>query len=101
MGKKRRAEVRSGERMGLREKMVKGLDLPPDLFGGGRIELRGRNELTVQGGGKILLYTPEEIRIEFDGGVLSVRGRRLSCISYYVGAVGMEGYISGLSFEEN
>ena len=100
MSKKRRAEIRSGERAGLREKMVKGLDLPPDLLGGGRIELRGRNELTVQGGGKILLYTPEEIRIGFEGGYLSVCGKRLVCISYYAGAVGIEGYIFGLSFEE-
>ncbi|MBQ8331463.1 MAG: YabP/YqfC family sporulation protein [Clostridia bacterium] len=100
MSKKRREEVRRGERAGIRERMTKSLDLPPDLLGGGWIEIRGRNEVTVKGCGKILLYTPEEIRVGFGKDCLSVRGKRLVCTSYYVGAVGIEGYICGLSFEE-
>ena len=101
MARKSKKTNTAGEKVSLRERMVKRLDIPPDLFPRtGLVELRGQNAVTVKGGGKILLYTPEEIRMGYGKGCLSVRGRRLVCTSYYVGAVGIEGYISEISFED-
>jgi len=85
----------------LRERLCQSLDLSPDLLPGGcMIELRDRHLLTLRGGGKILRYTPEEVCVALRQGRLSVRGRRLCCISYYVGAVGIEGEIDSLTFED-
>ncbi len=89
------------EKADLREKLSKHLDIPPDVFPGeSLVEIRGRGSVTVRGGGKILAYTPEEIRIALKRGCLSVQGRRLICTSYYVGAVGIDGCICRISFEE-
>lgn len=99
MGKK--IQKQRGETASLRERICRGLDLVPDCLPGEcMVELRGRHAVTVNGGGKILLYTPEEIRIALKRGILCVVGRRLVCTSYYVGAVGIEGLICGISFEE-
>ncbi len=90
------------EREGWRERMNRVLDMPPDLWPHGTlIEIRGQEAMTVRGGGKILVYTPEEICVVLGQGVLSVKGRRLVCTSYYVGAIGIEGKIEGVSFGEN
>ena len=96
--RKRRGEQE--EKRGFRERLCHALDLSPDLLPGGyTVELRDRNLLTLRGGGKILLYTPEEVRVTLREGCLAVRGRRLCCISYYVGAIGIEGEIDSLSCE--
>ena len=85
----------------VRERLTRRLDLPPDLFGGeGMVEIRGRGAVTVRGGGRILRYTPEEIRILLPRCVLSIRGEDLVCTSYYRGAVGIDGRIGGVTFEE-
>lgn len=84
-----------------RERLCRALDLVPDsLPGECLVELRGHHAVTVKGGGRILLYTPEEIRIGLRRGCLSVVGKRLVCASYYVGAVGIEGRIDGIFFRE-
>ena len=91
---------KQGERR-LRERLAERLDLPPDLLGGeGMVEIRGRGAITVRGGGRILRYTPEEIRILLPRCVLSIRGEGLVCTSYYRGAVGIDGRIGGVMFEE-
>lgn len=98
---KKREKKNAREERGLRERLCQALDLVPDsLPRESLVELRGRNAMTVRGGGKILLYTPEEIRISLKRGCLSVVGKRLVCTSYYVGAVGIEGLICRISFEE-
>ena len=96
---------RSGEKRneseGVRERLCRRLDLLPDLLSGdGLVEIRGRGSVTVRGGGKILLYTPEEIRIAMQKCVLSILGERLVCTSYFQGAVGIDGRIRGVFFEE-
>lgn len=90
------------ERRGeLRERLCRRLDLVPDLFSGeGLVELRGRGSATVRGGGRILLYTPSEIRIAMGKYTLSIVGEELVCTSYYPGAVGVDGRIFGVRFEE-
>lgn len=89
------------ERIALRERLCRGLDIPPDCFSGtGLLEVRGQNSMTVKGCGKILTYTPEVIRIAWKRGVLGVYGKRLCCTSYYVGAIGIDGMIEKICFEE-
>ena len=90
-----------GEKIPLRERICRGLDLPSDLLPGtGLVELRGRGGVTVQGGGKILTYTPDLIRIQMKESCLSIVGKRLVCTSYFLGSVTVDGWISSVSFEE-
>ena len=90
-----------GTKEGMREKLTRHLDLLPDLLGeGSLVEIRGRGTVTVRGGGQILRYTPEEIRVSMPRCVLSIRGENLICTSYYRGAIGVDGRIFGVVFEE-
>ena len=96
MEKRKRRETEGN----FRERFCRRWDLLPDLLSNeGLVELRGRCSATVRGGGKILLYTPEEIRIALPKCVLSLRGEELICTSYYQGAIGVEGKIFGVLFE--
>ena len=98
--KKRQEQEGETERVGMRERLCRSLDLAPDLLPGGSvIEVRDRHLLTLHGGGKILRYTPEEVCVAVRKGYLSVKGRRLFCNSYHIGAVCIEGEIDSLSFE--
>ena len=93
--------MQKNEKESFREKLFRKLDVEPDVLPGGTlVEIRDRFVITVRGGGKILAYTPEEIRIELGGSELCVSGERLVCISYYPGAVGIEGRINGVKFAE-
>lgn len=77
------------------------LDLPPDILPGEmRLELRGRNLLTVHGTRRILTYSPTCIRLEMKDTVLAVRGKRLCCTAFAAGAVCMDGFIQSLILEE-
>ncbi|MGM9683023.1 MAG: YabP/YqfC family sporulation protein [Eubacteriales bacterium] len=98
---RRRADRKSTEVESLGERINRYLDIPPDIVpGGSTVELRCRSSLTVRGCGKILLYSPCEIRLEMKDGILCVRGSRLLCTSYYVGAVGIDGRIDSISFDD-
>ena len=86
---------------GWRERMNRVLDIPPDLWPRGTlIEIRGQEAMRVQGGGKILVYTPERICMELGDRVLAIQGCRLICTSYYVGSIGIEGKIESVAFVE-
>ena len=101
MGEKKRRGKNGGEEMGWRERMSRALDMPPDLIGqGSLVEIRGRGMMTVRGNGKIFVYTPDEISVALCDGVLTVHGRRLVCTSYYVGAIGIEGKIDEVIFDD-
>lgn len=77
------------------------LDIPPDLFTGGmRLEMRGRQSLTVHGCRRILAYGPECMRLALKDATLTVRGSRLICTSYLGGAVGIDGQVDALCFLE-
>ena len=62
------------------------------------VEIRGRECVMIRGAGRILLYTPNEIKVERGGGEISVVGEELICTSYYLGAVGIEGQVRGVNF---
>ncbi len=77
------------------------LDIPSDVMEGGmRVELRGRNTLLIQGCQRILHYAPDLLRLQMKGAILRITGARLVCHSYLAGAVGVEGRIDGICFEE-
>ncbi len=98
MGRKR--ENRE-ERGSVKERLCRALDLPPDVFPGeSLVEIRGRGFLSVSGCRGILDYTPDEIRLSLRKGSLRVEGKRLICTSYLAGAVGIDGQILSVRFEE-
>ena len=75
------------------------MDVPSDVFGSGlRLDMRGRNTLTVHGCTKILDFSAEVIHLRLESGTLSVCGERLICTSYLAGAVGIEGLICSITF---
>ena len=89
------------EREGLREKLLRVLDLPADtLPEGWLLEVRGGRELTVRGCGSILTYTPEQIRLRLSSCVLVIDGSQLCCVAYHAEAVRVEGNIRQIGFEE-
>ncbi|MBO5416255.1 MAG: YabP/YqfC family sporulation protein [Clostridia bacterium] len=89
------------ERQSIGERLRKTLELDGDILPHSfMLEVRGRSGLMLRGAGRILLYTPEEIRLRVRGAEISVRGEGLICSSYYADAVGIEGRISSISFEE-
>jgi sporulation protein YqfC len=91
--------MREEKREGFKDRVYRTLDIQPDILPGGSfIEIRGRECVTVRGAGRILLYTPEEIRLERKGEVISVTGEKLICTSYHLGAVEIEGRVSSVSF---
>lgn len=91
------------ERLPRNERLCRLFDIPVDALPHGySLELQGRSLLKLRGGGRILLYTPEEIRIALPrarGELLSIKGARLSCTSYNKGTLGIEGVISSVCFE--
>ena len=102
MATKDKKNKKSKEKMPFKERMRRHLDIPPDAFYGRQLlEIRGKTALTFRGGEKILTYTPKEIRISTKDGALCVWGEDLECTSYYVGAIGIDGKIKGICFEED
>jgi sporulation protein YqfC len=92
---------RDTNRESLRERVCRGLDIEPDVFPGeGMVEIRGRSSMIVRGCGRILVYKPDEIRLEMGVSEITVWGEKLVCTSYYLGAVGIEGQIKAINFEE-
>ncbi len=85
------------------QRLLRVLDLPPEAMPRQSvIELHGDRLLKIEGGGRILLYTQDEIQISlnFGGKTLCVRGSGLSCSSYNMGNLGIEGEICELCFKE-
>lgn len=97
----RTRKERQKDAAGLRERVCRALDLPPDcLPGESLVEIRGRTALTVHGCGRIVTYTPNKICIALKREVLTVEGSHLTCLSYYVNAIGVEGRIEAVRWEE-
>ncbi len=98
IGPTRRGKL-SPDRPTLTEWLAVKLDMPADTLDGGiRLDLRGRNTLTVHGCRGILHFSPEEICLDLGDCTLSVGGSRLICTAYLAGAVGIEGCICSIRF---
>ncbi|MBQ9780618.1 MAG: YabP/YqfC family sporulation protein [Clostridia bacterium] len=92
----------SNERCPLPEWLAVRLDIPADMLEGGLcVELRGRNTLLVRGCQRILHYAPDLIKLQMKGSVLNITGARMICHSYLAGAVGVEGKVNGICFEDD
>ena len=88
-----------GEKRGLAELLACEQDIPAEILCGGcYLELRGRNQLSVRGCRRIVLYTPTRIILKMKKELLSVCGKRLSCVAYLAGTVTVEGLIDSVSF---
>ena len=89
------------ERETLSQKIIKKLDIQPDILPGGTlVAIRGRNWVSVSGSTGILLYTPEEIRLSLRKGTISIKGCRLICTSYNAEELRIDGKITSVLFEE-
>ena len=94
-------ERENTEKRPLSERLGTFLDVPADLLCGGcYMELRGRNNLRLQGCRSILVYTETEIVLRLRRGAVRVRGRRLVCTSYHEGSVEIDGRIDGVDFTD-
>lgn len=92
---------RSDKKESVRARICRALDLYPDALGGEAcVEIRGRGYVAVRGCREILGYTSERISLSLLRGALSVEGEDLVCVSYLSGAVGIEGRIGCVRFEE-
>ncbi len=86
------------------QRIFRALDIPAEaLPHSTAVEIHGRNLVKIVGGGAITLYSPDEIRISLghQDEHISVKGYALSCSSYNMGAVGIEGRICSVAFEES
>lgn len=84
------------------ERICRALDiLPESVSRTPLVELHGRTLLKITDGGKILLYTNEKITVSLQKSKdrITVTGSSLSCSYYNLGAIGIEGCISSISFE--
>ena len=74
-------------------------DIPPELLSGGCfIEIRGRNSVVVRGCRRILVYSDTKVVLKTKKDIVSVEGKRLTCISYLAGAVSVEGFVDSVNF---
>ena len=88
------------ERIPWRERLSVALDMPSDVFPcSTHVEVRGRESVTVSGGGGIDLYTDSEVRVARADGVVVIRGKRLCCRAFRRGFVTVTGRIDVLEFE--
>lgn len=88
------------DRVPWRERLSVALDMPSDVFPRSTyVEVRGRESVTVNGGGAIDLYTENEVRVARGDGVVVIRGKRLCCRAFRRGCVTVTGRIDILEFE--
>ena len=89
------------EKRDIKERLCHALDIQPDVFPKeSLVEIRGRNGVTVRGGGRMLTYTDVLIRMRLGKGILRIEGKRLCCTAYHVGAAVIDGRIDTVSFED-
>lgn len=92
-------EKRHTARVPLAERLSRRLDIPADVFCGGlTLELRGRGELYIMGCRRIVYYSTERISLALRDSILTVEGRRLSCITYFNSQVGICGRVDSILF---
>ena len=95
----RRKRVRASDKESLVEKLVGGYDVPPEILCGGCFaEIRGRNHVTVRGCRRVVKYSPEAVVLKMKRESIVIVGKRLRCLTYFSGAVTVEGIIDTFSF---
>lgn len=85
----------------LGERICAALEIPADALPGGiYAEIRGRESITLRGGGAILRYTDGEVRVAIPDGALVISGDSLCCRAFSMGAVTVTGRIGEVRFED-
>ena len=75
--------------------------LAEDIWGEGPfIELRGRQEISIQGCRKIVVCTETEVLLRLRDTDLYIEGNSLCCVTYFAGAVSVRGEITLLRFDK-
>ncbi len=93
-----RHSPKKAPRRPLGERVAAFLDIPADLHDGIRLDLRGRQTLTVHGCRRIVDFTPASIRLSLGEDCVEITGDGLICTAYLSGAVGIEGRVDGIRF---
>ena len=94
-------DKKDGSRQSLAEKINKTLDIPAEALPSGTlISITGRSSVFFEGKIKILLYSPENIRISLGKETVCIFGKRLVCTSYSARTLTVDGYILSVSFDE-
>ena len=87
----------------MRDRIGKILGVPADAVGfsnGFMAELRGRSAISVRGCRRILSYSRERICLDTRDGTVTVLGEALFCVAYFSDAIGIEGRIDAVFFED-
>ena len=96
---KRKRALGANDRESLVERLVGGYDVPPEILCGGcYAEIRGRNHVTVRGCRRVVKYSPETVVLKMKRESIVIVGKRLRCLTYFSGAVTVEGIIDTFSF---
>lgn len=96
---KRTKRGKNDKREAFVAKLVGDYDVPPELLSGGCfVEIRGRNSIIVRGCRKIVKYSTENIVLKMKRDLIEITGKKLTCLTYFSGAVSVEGVIDSLSF---
>ena len=94
-------EEKTNNRKRLAERLCKSLDISPDVLSSShKLEVFGRNAISISGCKKILLYAPCEIRLALKDSMLCIVGRDLVCVAYSPTDVTIEGRIDNLCYKE-
>ena len=94
-------EEKTNNRKRLAERLCKSLDISPDILSSShKLEVFGRNAISISGCKKILLYAPCEIRLALKDSMLCIVGRDLVCVAYSPTEVTIEGRIDNLCYKE-
>jgi sporulation protein YqfC len=89
-------------REGIIERIVGDYDVPPELLCGGCFaEIRGRHQITVRGCRRVVRYSPEAVVLKMKRDTVVIAGKRLRCLTYFSGAVTVEGIIDSFSFSRD
>ena len=63
------------------------------------IEFSGNREVLIEGSRGVLEYTPEVVRINMPGMILTIRGRELDLRCISASALIVEGFMTGVEFK--
>lgn len=87
------------DRKGNKNKLIKNLDLPEDLFlGYANIYLSGNREIYISNHRGIMSYGQEEITVLTKEYQLQIKGKALDISSYTKDELTIKGYIHSLEF---
>ena len=90
---------KSRERRSFSEFLTCECDIPGELTSGGcYVEIRGRNCVRVRGCRRIISYSPVRVILKMKRDVICVCGKKLTCLTYFAGAISVEGIVDSVSF---